>query len=718
MQTEVILDLLLQEAKKSNGTMEIIKEKLLRDMGAGGGGGGPGPNPPPNPPPGGGSSDTISKLFENVFKGAASAFGNMLSSTANTSTLVSSLGSAAGSLGDAFGSIPGPVGAAGQAFMKIVQVGAKVYEWMDGQLKMYQDLNSAGVQLTDGIFGFRKSAGDALLSMDDFSKVMKGNTDSLSAMNDQYGDGVKYFGGLVNSITMAQKQIGIYGLSQQQIANVAAKNFKLDKLYGANKQMSDLQQQQSSQQYISTLSSLSKVLGTSVDDLLKKNESFSQSYEGFSFDTVLDRLLPPDSAAKVSKEFGAFTAATGEAGENLQHIMSQFLATGKLPADIGQWGHTLIPFFDNMKSMIESGTFDPKVATEALKKLSTDSSTAEGLANDIQAAMATGNSAGASMLTTFRNASVLLNTTSGTTKSSFETLQTMMDNYLANSIMKPMQQLIGDTGLAMSKYLSETYERTGSLWATAEQVFLDGLGKLIDVGAYLPKKLVALFVGEDMAGSLFTGMKQIFLNILGSFQMIGKAVWDFFFGTKDEFTKDLSLVKESIFGVINNVKDLFQKVKDFLSNMSFDGIKENVKDGVKNLGNKIKNTFGDKWNALTGAVSGKETTPAPAAAPSTLPSPGTTTPSHANSDPGVKPPKQTVNAKPEVTRPEKVEAPDTTAKNTNQDPKTIPPTQAETDIVSLLNRMVNGTSEQITALNNAVKALNNISTNTEPVRNA
>lgn len=715
MQTDVLLDLLLQEAKKQNDSLSIIKQKMIEvakngstGSGGGSGSGSPSPNPNPNPP----TTTTESKTQKliNSFNKSMDLLSPLAGNSATASTAVKAFGSGVSTALGPLKKLPGPIGEAAQVFDLIVQAGTALYDYLDSQLKMYQDLNAAGVQLADGIFGFRKSAGSALLSLDQLSKVVSTNSDTFAAMDEQYGDGIKHFGDLVNTITMAQRQTGIYGLSQQQIADITAKNYKLQKLYATEAQFRDMNEAQSSSNYVNSLVQMSKVLGVSIDQIMKKNEEFAKSSRAFNITNYLKNLLPKDTAENVTKTFGELTSSLGEGGKVIQDVMGEFAVTGRLPKDIGQYGNALIPYFDKLKQMMESGVTDPKEYQKILKKITNDSATMNQMANDLYAAQATGNTAGEQFTSAILNMSKFMNDQAKNVPGAFETLQTRLENWIGDSVIKPFNKFFGDTANSISQYLMDEYNKTGSIWDTAISAFGDGMGKLMAFFWSIPQRLLAFLTGQDYDSKTEEAVSGIVGNMIKAFSMIGKTVWDFFFGSKDDITKDLKLVNDAIFGVIDKVKGLFEKIKSFLSNFTFDGLKDKISDGVSSLGDKLS----EKWNALADGVKNLGADPKETTVQSQKQDP---TQSPTSPVQKVKPPQ--VKASTEKSTAPKIEKPDDgTKQNANNPNLPQEPTQAETDILNLLNRLTNGSAETVAALNNAVKVLQTISTNTEPVRNA
>ena len=719
MQTDVLLDLLLQEAKKQNDTLSIMKQTMIKmaKQGSGGGGsggnGGPPPNPNPNPnPPGGGNN--VNNIIKSLGQGLLSSLSPLTGNSVTASTAVKAFGSGVSNVLGPLKAIPGPIGAAATAFDMIVKAGTALYEYLDNQLKMYQDLNSAGIQLSEGIFGFRKSAGSALLSMDQLSKVVTTNSDTFAAMNEQYGDGIKHFGDLVNTITMAQRQVGIYGLSQQQIADITAKNYKLQKLYATEASFRDMNEAQTSNNYVNSLVQMSKVLGVSVDQIMKKNEEFAKSSRSFNITSYLKNMLPKDTAENVTKTFGELTSSLGDGGKVIQDVMSEFAVTGKLPQDIGQYGQALIPYFDKLKGMMESGVTDPKEYQKILKKITTDTSTMNQIANDLYSAQATGNAAGEQFVSSIMNMSKFMNDQANYVPSAFETLQTRLENWIGDSIIKPFNKFFGDTANGISKYLLDKYNETGSIWDTSIDAFGTGMGKIISFFWNLPNRLFAYLTGQDYDSQVEDSVSELLGNIFKSFSMIGKTVWDFFFGSKDDVKKDMELVNKAIFGVIDQVKNLFTKIKNFLTNFSIDGISDKIKNGAENLSKNLS----DKWKEVKNGFSNMSSThtddpkvQANTQTKSQDPAQSPTSPIQK-----VKPPQ--VKAKPEISKPPTIQkSEDEEQKNSNNNmPKE--PTQAEIDIMNILNKLNSGTADTVAALNNAVKYLASISTNTEPVRNA
>jgi len=717
MQTDVLLDLLLQEAKKQNDTLGIMKQAMIKiakqgqhgGAGGGSGGGSPPPNPNPNPPAGGNPFKTV---LDSLGKGLLTSLSPLTGNSVTASTAVKAFGSGVSNVLGPLKAIPGPIGAAATAFDMIVKAGTALYEYLDSQLKMYQDLNSAGVQLSEGIFGFRKSAGSALLSMDQLSKVVTSNSDTFAAMNEQYGDGIKHFGELVNTITMAQRQVGIYGLSQQQIADITAKNYKLQKLYATEARFRDMNEANTSNNYISSLVQMSKVLGVSIDQIMKKNEEFAKSSRAFNITTYLKNMLPKDTAENVTKTFGELTSSLGDGGKVIQDVMSEFAVTGKLPQDIGQYGQALLPYFDKLKGMMESGVTDPREYQKVLKKITTDTSTMNQIANDLYSAQATGNAAGEQFVSAIMNMSKFMNDQAQQVPTAFETLQTRLENWIGDSIIAPFNKFFGDTANGISQFLLEKYSETGSIWDTAIDAFGTGMSKIMGFFWSLPARLLAYITGQEYDSSVQDSITELLGNVFKSFSMIGKTVWDFFFGSKDDVKKDMEIVNKAIFGVINQVKTLFQKIKDFLSNFSIDGIKDKLKSGADSLGKNLS----EKWDEVKKGFGSIGNTDQPTVKPSDQTKSQDPTQSPTSPVQKVKPPQ--VKSKTEVTKSPPIQKPD--EDKPNQDGTNMPnqPTQAEIDIMNILNKLNSGTADTVAALNNAVKYLASISTNTEPVRNA
>lgn len=714
MLSDVILDQLLQEAKKENDTLGVIKENIIKIAanGNGGGPGGGGPNPPPGPGPNPPSGSPI-KIFD-VLRNSLSTLSPLAGNAATASTAVRALGNASGTVLGAFKNIPGPIGQTAQALDLVVKASVALYEYMDEQLKMYQNLNSAGVELSNGIFGFRQSAGSALLSMEQLSKVVTENSDSFASMNGLYGDGIQHFGELVNAITLAQKQIGTYGLSQQQIADITAKNYKVQKLFATDAAFRDMNEQQSSQKYIQSMVQMSKVLGVGIDQIMKKNEDFAKSFRSFNLTNSLKNFLPEKQAEDVSKTFGALTSSLGEGGKVIQDVMQEFAVTGKLPQDIGQYGQALIPYFDQLKHMMESGVTDPKEYQSILKRISEDTVTMRQIAQDSDSAQKVGNYAGAQMLMSITNMSKFMNEQAKNVPGAFETLQTTLENWIGNSIVGPFNKFVGETANSISQFLLDSYNETGSIWETALNAFSTGTGKLLGFFWTLPDRLLSYLTGTEFDSSVQNSISEMMGNLFKGFGMIGKTVWDFFFGSKEDVKHDLEIVNKAIFGVIDQIKGLFAKIKNFLSTFTIDGMTNKIKDGASKLGDSIS----EKWdevkngfNNLTGGINSSTKVE-----PKNNPSSNTNGVQSSNSaTQSAKVAKPQVTAKPEIKKAPEIQKPE---ENKSKEPEKSPiPSQVESDLLNILNKLNNGNAEVVTALTNAVKYLSTISANTEPTNN-
>lgn len=111
-------------------------------------------------------------------------------------------------------------------FAALVTSGMALYEFMNESYKMYTDLNSAGVTMSDSMFSIKASASQAWISMDEFGSVMKSNTSVLTAMQAEGGNAVDRFASLSNTVLNLQSTMGEYGLQNKQIVGLTAQYIK------------------------------------------------------------------------------------------------------------------------------------------------------------------------------------------------------------------------------------------------------------------------------------------------------------------------------------------------------------------------------------------------------------------------------------------------------------------------------------------------------------
>jgi hypothetical protein len=206
----------------------------------------------------------------------------------------------------------------------------------------------------------RAGSANALMSMDKFGNSVIKHADAIAQLNGIYGDGVKEYGDLIGSLQLAQDKIGIYGVSQEQMADLTARNIKFQKQFGGAELIRQTNQEKSTQEFIKNMTTFSKSMGESVDAILKKTQDFDKSLDARGLEAALENWagLSNKAATETTNAFIQAAAGMGDAGKSFFKIISSQAVTGALPTEY--MTGVIAEFAEENKKMFMGGITDAK----------------------------------------------------------------------------------------------------------------------------------------------------------------------------------------------------------------------------------------------------------------------------------------------------------------------------------------------------------------------
>ena len=503
--SDALLQRLVDESTNGNEHLKSMKELLVsidrKSSGRRGSGGG-GDGSPPGRRNREENTGAFSGTLKSIFGEMQGLSGTILGNAGSVQNTASSLGTTIGNVGAAMSALPGPIGLVGTAFSAVATISTALYDSMNEQLNMYNQLNSSGLNLSAGMMSVRKGSAGAYMSMNDFSESITRNSDAIAAMDSQYGDGVEHFGRLMNSIQMAQNGVNSYGLSQQQLADVTARNFKFNKIFSTEQQMGRMNEMQSTQTFVGQMTYLSKTVGKSVDELLKRFDNMTDNLDTTMAEGSLKTLygLPEEIAAGTTKATNAVFASMGEAGDTLQKLNSSKLSMFMLPEE---YNNTFVQeYTDMIANLQKDGVTDEKVIRRTMSKWTKERK--GWLEQEIDIQTRSGNIQIATLLNQIKNSEKLLNDPSKQPNIYYENMMTRFNLWIGDNFTKPLNEYFAKSQEQLSKYLTNLANTTDNAYDFADKLFRDGFNKINDaLGGFLTlpldmfKSLGQIFLGDQ-----------------------------------------------------------------------------------------------------------------------------------------------------------------------------------------------------------------------------
>lgn len=616
-----LLQQILQEQSKSNDNLSAMRELLsdslkLQQKNGKKNGNDSGNNGNNNPPPsgsGGGAGNRgrrnqqsqTSKLFKTMFGEMKNFTKTTVGNSATAANVVGSLGTSASMVAGSLKMIPGPVGAAAQAFSMVVDAGMAVYNYMNEQLQMYNQLNSAGLTLRDGMLTARAASSKSFMSLNEFSSALESNSGALAAMDGQYGDGVQYFADLMGSVTELQRVNGLYGISQQQLADLAAKNFKYNKLYSSQDALRSINQQQSTAEFVGQMTYLSKTVGKSVDELLGKFDSMGDTLDSTvsQFAMTDNWGMDADKAAEVTKSMNSVYASMGETGATLQKINSSRLSLFSLPEEYNN--NFMQSYADMMEQLQREGVTDSKEIRERMHQFTV--SRQDQLNEELKAQQRSGNIQAASLLTQIKNQERLFNQSDTKTNAQLEEYTNNFNMWISETFTQPFNDMYSNLQLSSMKYLSDMSSRSdgafdflANIASDAYKYFNDNVKSMSDVIVDLPKQLASIIFGEQ-----FDSIKNAYNDFMGDLVQIpirlGSLIWDWLTGS------DIDKSKEKLKGTVDNIFSDFDKFWESIGDLKFSY--KDMKSRISDAFESMKKSMAGWWDTAKSWFSDEDPIP-------------------------------------------------------------------------------------------------------------
>lgn len=562
--TDFILQQILDQQVDANNHLSALSEILRKEAkksGSNSSKSGSNKNQPNAKP-------KTNKKYSDALKGVigeATQLSKSFSSGASAATQIGSLGVSAKALSSSFGMIPGPIGLAATSFLKIVEVGTQLYEYMNEQLQMYNQLSSAGLTLTDGILSAKKASASALMGNVEFNAAITRNSDALAAMTGEYGDGVSKFGSLLGSIQQTTDASNLFGVSQSQLADLTAKSYKFNRIYAGQASLRAVAEQQSSVNFINQMTTLSKEVGKSVDSLVAKFGDMTTNLDSFATQNALKENfgLAEDKAADVVKGFNSFFTSLGPTGDILQQLNASKVALYQLPEEYN-FGSVIHEYMDVMRNMQMAGITDAdEIKRQSDKWINANQ---DRLARDAAAAYQAGNQQVGSFLNQLQIATKLSNEQAAKVPPAMEKLTNQMNVWWSTSISAPMATWWANTQEGIAEWaLKATAEGTGfwqTLGGSVKYIFGDSISYIDGQLASFQTWLEGL--GTNLFGEKYIEISKSFENFMNNLLSLPSKLWDSVMGWWDSSsTSKEGETKSTINSLHDTVNDSFKQMGDW-----------------------------------------------------------------------------------------------------------------------------------------------------------
>lgn len=608
-QSDYLLQEMLNKSSSANDNLSAMRDLLIElnknvkkgSSNSPGGGGGSGGG-------GSGSSDSNApdpKKYSNMFK---QMFGNMrgagntiLGNNSSAANVMGSLGTSATGLATSLGRAIPVVGGVTQAFTMLVDAGMAVYNYMNAQLEMYNELNSSGLTLATGMSTLERASAKSLMSNVEFGEALKRNSDVLAAMEGQYGHGVEGFGNLLNTVQKLQTVNGLYGVSQQQLADMAARNFKYQKLYGTQESLRSSAQAQSTDLFVRQMTSLSKSVGKSVDQLLGNFENLTDSFDSQTNARSLERFwgLSMDQAADVNKAMNTVYASLGDVGVKLQAANTMKMSQQPLTEEFNNFFTQMLT--DRMREIQRAGVKDPKQIQKHLSDYI--KSHEKQLQLEIDAQYDAKNIPAAKFLEDLRNSMQMMNEQTSDVSPVMEEFTNRFNTWLQDSVTGPFKTMWADTRDSALRYLMDTYDSVDSIFMMPAQMMKDllsyiteGMGGMGTLFLGLPGQLM------DIITTNFGPVKEAFGKFMGDLMDIPGRLGEFLWGmlTGDGLSKSAEGLQKTINSLFGHITEMFDGIMD----LEFDY--DDMKAKVLGVFQSMKDKLSGIWDSAKSWIMGDD----------------------------------------------------------------------------------------------------------------
>lgn len=596
--TDYLLQQLLTSNEKANDQLSAMRDLLsdnLKKLGSGNSNNnGSSGNRNNNNNNGNKPKLSFGDAFKNIAKDVSGFSKTLLNGSADVGTVTNSLGASVSGIAGSLGKAIPAIGGVTTAFQLLVDAGMAVYNYLNQQLDMYNKINSSGVNLANGMNSIRAGSANALMSMDKFSSSVVKNASTVAQLDGIYGDGVKAYGDLLGTLQLAQDKIGLYGVSQEQLADLTSRNIKFQKQFGGAELIRQTNQEKSTQEFIKNMTSFSKSMGESVDAILKKTQDLDNSLDARGLEAGLENWagLTGKAATLTTDAFIQAAASMGEAGKSFFKLISGQATTGALPEEF--MTGTIAEFVSENQKMFKSGVTDAKEIRAAnLKWIRLHK---DLLKRDMTNQIQLGNTEAALFNKQLLDLEAAANDPKNAPKQRLEELTNRFNNWISTTFIKPFNLLM-DAGVT---WLLDISDHTTSFNQFMTTVFSQGTDYLMNIVTDFFKNFAGISdIGKTLFGNAYNTLVDNVGGLIGDIvklpiQIISIVtdIWNGNLdGARETVQNSISSFKNHFFGWWEGIKNInfsFSDVKDRLM-----GIVKSLKDKLINAFDIVKYIFGD-----------------------------------------------------------------------------------------------------------------------------
>jgi hypothetical protein len=295
------------------------------------------------------SGEGVSEGFKKLDSSLSPLIGQLIDGKAQASDVFTALSK-----------LPGPLGVFADGLSRVAR-------YQEENMKTYQAITASGVSLGGSLTQLRQSALNTYMTLDQFSNLMKTNSEVLSRMGGTANDGAKAFIGLSNSLLSGEigdKMLAL-GYTTDQV-NQGMLSY-IDSTGGRNKK--ELQNTdgilKGTQSYLNTLDELAQITGKTRDEqaAAAKEAAANQAYQSYLM------TLTEEERAKAERARADALARGGKGAE--QAMMSA--ALGLPPMTKAAQQYTTIAGNMNQVTMKQVGAIKDSTKTiEDQKRIGTE----------------------------------------------------------------------------------------------------------------------------------------------------------------------------------------------------------------------------------------------------------------------------------------------------------------------------------------------------------
>ena len=295
------------------------------------------------------SGEGVSERFKKLDSSLSPLIGQLIDGKAQASDVFSALAK-----------LPGPLGVFAEGLSRVAR-------YQEENMKTYQAITASGVSLGGSLTQLRQSALNTYMTLDQFSNLLKTNSEVLSRMGGTANDGAKAFIGLSNSLLSGEigdKMLAL-GYTTDQV-NQGMLSY-IESTGGRNRK--ELQNTdgilKGTQSYLNTLDELAQITGKTRDEqaAAAKEAAANQAYQSYLM------TLTEEERAKAERARADALARGGKGAE--QAMMSA--ALGLPPMTKAAQQYTTIAGNMNQVTLKQVGAIKDSTKTiEDQKRIGTE----------------------------------------------------------------------------------------------------------------------------------------------------------------------------------------------------------------------------------------------------------------------------------------------------------------------------------------------------------